>query len=152
MNLRPRTITRRSLLTGLGAAALAVPMLRNAPSAHADVFPKRFVVFFSPNEPIDKAHWAPGAGLALTDVMQPLEPHKDKLVLLGDLRMYTRDKDPFGGGHVGVGHLLTGEVNVPYGSENYEFWAGGISVDQLIAQRLGVDALTLGVRRRTLAR
>ena len=145
MNLRPRTITRRSLLGGLGAAAFALPMLRNLPSAHAAP-PKRFVVFFSPNEPIDKAHWEPGSGLALTEVMQPLTPHKDKLVLLGDLRMYTRDKDAFGGGHVGIGHLLTGEINVPYGSGNAEFWAGGISVDQLIAQRLGVDALTLGVR------
>lgn len=146
MTSRRASLTRRSLLTGMGAAAVALPFLRNAPSAHAEDGAKRFVVFFSPNEPIDKAHWEPGAGFALHETMDALEPHKDKLLLIGDVRMHTRDKDGFGGGHVGIGHLLTGEINNPYGSDAAEFWAGGVSVNQLIAQRLGVSALTLGVR------
>ncbi len=139
-------LNRRRLLCGLGAGSLALPFLSRMPSAHAQAFPKRFVVFVSPNEPIDKSHWDPGSNMSLTSVMQPLDPYKDKLVMLGDIRMTTRDKDPFGGGHVGMGHLLTGEVNNPYGSSNYEFWGGGKSVDQVIADALGVTALTLAAR------
>jgi hypothetical protein len=146
MPRRTSAFSRRRLLTGLGATAAALPLLGRIPSAEAQDFPRRFVVFVSPNEPIEKKYWLPGPSFSLTDVMEPLEPFKDKLVLLGDMKMHTRDKDGFGGGHVGIGHLLTGEVNVPYGPENYDFWAGGISVDQFIAGQLGVEALTLAAR------
>jgi hypothetical protein len=144
-------ISRRGLLQGTAASMLAVPFLRSLTSAAQDSpHRKRFVVFFSPNEPIDRDHWLPnGAGsefalpAALPAMLEPLEPFRDDLLMLGNLELATRQKDSFGGGHVGMGHMLTGEVNIPYGTANNEFWAGGISVDQFIAQALGVDALTL---------
>ena len=139
-------MNRRHFLAGLGAGAAALPLLSRLPSAHAQAFPTRFVVFFTPNEPIDPSYWEPGSGFSLTDVMQPLTQHKDKLLMIGHMKMETRDKDNFGGGHVGMGHLLTGEVNNPYGSGNPEFWAGGISVDQLIANELNVEAMTVAAR------
>jgi uncharacterized protein DUF1552 len=137
------TLRRRTVLGGLGLAAVTLPWLRSIPSANAADYPTRFVVFFSPNEPIDEGYWKPGADFALTEVMQSLVPFKQKLVLIGNMSMHTRDLDKFGGGHVGIGHLLTGEINIPYGTANYEFWAGGISVDQFIASELGVQPLTL---------
>jgi Protein of unknown function (DUF1552) len=139
-------LSRRRLLTGMGAGALALPLLNRIPRAEAAGFPTRFVVFVSPNEPIEKKYWQPSNDLTLTDVMQPLQKHVEKLVLVGDMTMATRAADPFGGGHVGMGHLLTGHTNNPYGTQNAEFWAGGISVDQHIANALGVEALTLGAR------
>jgi hypothetical protein len=47
-----------------------------------------------------------------------------------------------------MGQQLTGRINIdwPGATKESEFWAGGISVDQFIANRWGVEALTLGAR------
>ena len=47
---------RRRLLQGLGALGLGLPFLRSLPSAEAETAPKRFILFFSPNFWIDRAH------------------------------------------------------------------------------------------------
>lgn len=149
------SISRRGLLQGLGAtAALALPFLRSTPSAAAsDTFPKRFIVFFSGNEPIGKPYWemknlGPGGKLpaAFPEMLSPLEPFASKLNVIADLRMVTRDVDPHKGGHTGIGHCLTGRVNstFPVVSAEGDYWGGGISVDQHLAKNLGVEALTLG--------
>ncbi|MEM9190440.1 MAG: DUF1552 domain-containing protein [Myxococcota bacterium] len=146
---------RRELLAGLGAAG-ALPFLPRRILAQEGRPKKRFLVFHSPNEPIDKAHWRPdGSGSSfglrpgsLTSVMSSLERHLDDLYILGDMTMETRRRDNFGGGHVGIGHMLTGEINVPYGAQSSDFWAGGISVDQFLARREGVEAFTIGVQTR----
>lgn len=144
------SISRRRLLAGLGGAAATLPFLKFLPSVYAAdaATPKRLLIFFTPNEPIAEKYWKPSStgALELLPLLSPLEPFRDKILMLGGLELKTREKDSFGGGHVGMGHLLTGRINVPYGSENYEFWAGGISVDQFIAERLGVQALTLAAR------
>ncbi|MCX4241198.1 DUF1552 domain-containing protein [Paraliomyxa miuraensis] len=149
--------SRRGFLSGAAAAsAMSLPFLSSllgrsakaADGAHA----KRLVVFFTPNEPIDRDHWKPagnGSAFPLTSLptmMSGLEAHRDDLVLVGDLEMKTRDVEAFGAGHVGIGHMLTGRTVSPYGSGNAEFWASGISVDQHVANHLGVNALTLAAR------
>jgi hypothetical protein len=150
-----KKINRRSWLTMLGAGAASIPLapsiLRAAPVGRRT----RFIVFFSPNEPIDRAHWKPSGATdggrlpgSLPSVMRSLEPWVDDLTFIGEMKMHTRDADDFGGGHVGIGHMLTGHVNRPWGPGNADFWAGGISVDQYIASQLEVDALTLGVQTR----
>jgi hypothetical protein len=136
------------MLAGLGSALVTVPFLRRLPSAEAASYPTRFVVFFSPNEPINKAHWipqiGPGGSLAsLNPVMAALEPFKSKLVIVGDLKNYIETN------HEAIGPMLTGADNKPYGSLGSEWYADGISVDQYIARRIhgpGTHALTLGVR------
>lgn len=148
--------SRRRFLGGAAASALSLPFLSSLVSrsvrAADGVAAKRLVVFFSPNEPIDRAHWKPpGSGdeFALTSLpamMSSLEPHRQDLVVVGDLEMKTRDIETHGAGHVGIGHMLTGRTVSPYGSGNAEFWASGISVDQHVAAARGVDALTLGAR------
>ena len=154
---RRHSISRRRLLQGLGAgAALSLPFLRATPSSAAgSTFPKRFVVFFTGNEPIGKSYWeiknlGSGGALpaSLPNMLSSLEPFRQKLNVIGSLRLVTRDKDPHKGGHTGIGHTLTGRINAPFPNATKEghYWAGGISLDQYLANKLGVEALTLGAK------
>lgn len=149
--------SRRALL-GSGLAALgALPFLSrglmgDALAGGALGPAKRLIVFFTPNEPVHPDHWKPEGisdGDALTSLrpmMESLEPHMQDILMLGEMEMHTRGAETHGAGHVGIGHMLTGRLVAPYGAGAPEFWASGVSVDQHIAQALGVDALTLGVR------
>ena len=110
-----RMLSRRSLIGGAGASLLTLPFLSRIPSAEAQTFPTRFVVFFTGNEPIDQDHWEPGNGFSLTNVMSPLEPYKDKLNIIGKVRMESRLDDNHPGGHIGIGHLLIGRNVMPFG-------------------------------------
>jgi hypothetical protein len=148
------SITRRGLLGGASAAALSLPFLssltsRSVRAAEGDVA-KRLLVFFTPNEPIGRDYWLPetsGSTLTgLAPMMSALTPHMSQLLMVGDLEMKTRAIETHGAGHVGIGHMLTGRTVAPYGTGAAEYWASGISVDQHVADALGVDALTLGVR------
>lgn len=147
---------RRDVLTGIGAAA-SLPFLsrfasRSVQAQDQGAFAKRLIVFFTPNEPIHPDHWRPNGNgnefalTGLTPMMASLEPHMADLLMIGGLEMQTRAIETHGAGHVGIGHMLTGRTVSPHGSHAHEFWASGISVDQHIANHLGVDALTLGVR------
>ena len=76
---------RRTFLRGaaMGAAALAMPSLRLTDARAADpTFPKRLVVFFSPNGTIYD-NWVPSGGetnFTLSPILSPLEPFRDKLI------------------------------------------------------------------------
>ncbi|MCA9704555.1 MAG: DUF1552 domain-containing protein [Myxococcales bacterium] len=152
------SVTRRSFLRGAGVASVAgmgLPFLSSLVARAADpaaARAKRLIIFCSPNEPIDRAHWAPagnGASFPLTSLpaeMASLEPFRDKLLMIGDLEMTSRLDDPHPGGHIGIGHLLIGRKTTPIGPTEGEQWGSGISVDQYIGQKLGMDPLTLGVR------
>lgn len=147
------TLKRRRLLQGLGSALAAAPLLRSIPSqAGGEAFPKRLVFFSSPNNSMDRNAWTPsgisdGDALpaSLPEMLQPLEDMREDVLLVGNMVMDTRDKETGPGGHVGQGHQLTGMPNIPWKDQTQEseFWAGGISVDQYVAEALGVDALTL---------
>jgi len=140
---------RRRLLRGLGGAALALPFLQRIPSAHAEPV-RRLVVFFTPNEWMDRDHWAcgpVGADVALPEtlptILTPLAPFRDKLCLVGDIA-FPWDKLEGNTGHRGSGPLLTGTANVNFGTDEDDFWAGGISVDQYLAQATATESLVLG--------
>lgn len=146
-------IRRRRLLQGLGTALATAPLLRSIPSqADGGEFPRRLVFFASPNNSVDRWAWTPdgvadGGALPATlpEMLAPLEPLREDVLVLGNMTMETRDKETGPGGHVGMGHQLTGRANIPWPNQasESEFWAGGISLDQYVAQALGVDALTL---------
>lgn len=146
MSKRNHTIGRRTILGGIGATLAGLPLLNRIPSAEAQEFPTRFIVFFTPNEAIDKQFWEPGSGFALKEMMSPLESIKSKINILGDIEMTSRLDDPHPGGHIGIGHLLTGRKVIPFGPNEPDHFGGGISVDQYIANHLGMEALVLGAR------
>jgi len=148
-------LSRRRFLGGACAAAGALPFLssligRSVRAADEGAHAKRLVVFFTPNEPIRRDYWKPegsGSEYALTSLpgmMSSLEPHRQDLLMVGDLEIQTRQIETHGAGHVGIGHMLTGRTVAPYGSNAADFWASGVSVDQHVAKHLGVEALTLG--------
>ena len=87
-------LTRRAMLRGLGVS-MALPWFeslrvwgdepgRNGPSSQV---PVRFACFFSGNGFHSKEWWAKGSGRAmeLGKVLQPLAPHKEKMLFIRGL-------------------------------------------------------------------
>ncbi len=146
-------LPRRRMLQGLGASIGTIPLIGSIPSQAAPGdFPKRLLFFYSPNNSIDRWAWTPeGEGSefalpeALPEMLSPLDDFRDNLLVVGNLVMDTRDKETGPGGHVGMGHQLTGWANIPWPDQQQEseFWGGGISVDQFIGNELGSTPLTL---------
>lgn len=150
----PLQLGRRRALQGAGALAALFPWLTSLREARGaeGTGARRLIVFGAPGEPIGREYWAP-PGVAnesaltnLTPVMSALEPFRSKLLVIGDLDMTSRMQDPRPyEGHSGFTHLLVGRNCIEYGPTEYEALAGGISVDQHIANARGVDAVTLAV-------
>lgn len=134
--------TRRGFL-GAGTAALGLPFVGGYAQGQTGAAPKRLVILWTPND----AQWPdqyevplPGGQAlpaTLPTFLQPLEAFRDRLAVVRGL------DNPFEGGHTSIGHSLTGVDWI--GPDGNNFWAGGPSVDQHIAQGLGLSALTLGV-------
>jgi hypothetical protein len=150
-----RSPSRRRLLQGLTGAALAYPFVRALPSSLAAEHPLRVLFFYSPNNSVDEPYWRPdGEGTEfalpaeLPAMLTPLNDFRDNLLIVGNMVMDTRDKETGSGGHVGNGHQLTGWANSvwPNQANENEYWGGGISLDQHIANELGCNALTLASR------
>jgi len=80
---------RRELLRSLGTAALALPMLdvlKSEAAAQAQGNFAKFAVFiYEPNGVYQNTFWPTGteSEFVLSDVLSPLEPFKDKMLLLG---------------------------------------------------------------------
>lgn len=153
-----KTLSRRSLLRGAGGIAIGLPMLeamigRRSHAAEGDA-PPRLVIVFSANGTIED-RWTP---VGTEDdfvldapgdpgrILAPLEPWKDRLLVLGGLDMLSRNYGPGGNGHdLGMGHMLTGTDLVVGPSGVGEFShlpdgsAGGPSIDQAVADVIGQE-------------
>lgn len=145
---------RRSFLRGLAStAALGLPFTQLLDARASDAFPKRLVVFFSPNGTIYDS-WLPSGGetdFTLGTILSPLEPFRDKLLILDGLDMVSSNYGIGDGHQRGMVHMLTAsELNPgPFqggGDAGTAGWASGPSVDQVIAKHLGVDSLDLAVQ------
>ena len=166
-----KPLSRRTFLRGAGGIAVGLPLLEamtglgRTGHAAGDGPPPRFVVVFSANGTIEE-RWTPVGSetdFVLDDpgdpdrILAPLEPFKDRLLVLGGLDMLSRNHGPGGNGHdMGMGHMLTGaslEVG-PSGVGEFSHLpdgsAGGPSIDQGIADLIGQDtafrSIELGVR------
>ena len=137
------SFSRRTFLGALGAlgASQLVPssvMADNTP-------PKRLIVVFSANGTIYDA-WAPtGTETAfnLGQILSPLESFKDRLVILDGINVQSAGNGP-GDDHMkGMGHMLTGiellDGNTQGGAGTPAGLAGGISIDQAIANQIGTS-------------
>jgi hypothetical protein len=172
-------ISRRKLLGGLGALTVAVtsPIWKAATVFGQDAnakAAKRFIGLFSANGTIAKSFFQPGVGsdapLTLMPILAALEPHKEKLMVLNGVHMYSTVENELGatnglegenfapnkpgGPHMkGPGAMLTGGSLLAgsfTGSGGPAGWADRQSVDQYIAGRIGkttqFPSLEFGVR------
>src|SRR4051794_4468446 len=132
-----RAISRRTVLRGAGCA-MALPWLESL-SASADTptsvtFPKRFGVVFLGNG-VNEDHWSAegqGSAMKLSKTLEPLEPLKQKVNVIDGLFVKALTGQ---GIHPGqTGSLLSG-AHISKGAIIHS----GISVDQMIASRVGED-------------
>jgi hypothetical protein len=141
-------ISRRTFLRGVGVS-MALPWLESLPvwgdesKDRSSEPPVRFACLFSGNGFHSKEWWAKGegAGMELGKVLEPLRPHREKLLFLRGL--YNQEA-LIGGIHsCQTGNLLTGAHLAPAGEIK-----SGISCDQIVAERLKgqtkVPSLVLG--------
>ncbi len=156
-------LPRRNFLRGLGGVSLAMPLLSSlgcsseeqraiertstARQRTGDGFPKRFVFVYTPNGNYD----TPNA--SYPGYWQELAPLADKITLINGLDLNSVDDGP-GEPHQRGMALLTGRrLNTGAfvgGDGSLAGWASGISIDQEIANGIGVmtqrKTLNLGVQ------
>ena len=97
---------------------------------------QRLIVMFSPNGTIPKNFWpdATGSDFELKEIMKPLAPFRNRMLVLNGLNNRVRGD---GDSHMrGMSCLLTGielfPGNIQGGSDTPAGWAKGISIDQEI--------------------
>ena len=144
-----RNRTRREFLRDLGIGAAAYPFLLNLPSLAFASEPRRkqrLIVMFSPNGIVPKAFWPDEEGdkSAFKEILSPLEPFRDKTLILKGVCDKVRGD---GDNHMrGIGCLLTGVElfpgNIQGGSHTPAGWSSGISIDQEIKNFLQKDPAT----------
>ncbi|MEY4005214.1 MAG: hypothetical protein RLZZ221_1310 [Verrucomicrobiota bacterium] len=130
---------RREFLRRAGLSAAVLPFITGLPSLAlaAPARPRqRLIVVFSPNGTIPSEFWPDAAGrdFALKRILQPLAPHRERLLTLQGISNRIRGD---GDGHMrGMSCLLTAVEllpgNIMGGSGQPAGWASGISIDQEI--------------------
>src|SRR5947209_711070 len=141
--------TRRQFIRDLGLSAAALPFVLNLPSlafANQQKRKQRIIFMFSPNGVVRKDFWPDkeGAEFELKEILSPLKPFQDRLLLLNGLSDKLRGD---GDSHMrGMGCLLTGielfPGNIQGGSDTPAGWAKGISIDQEIKNFLQLNEAT----------
>ena len=132
-------IHRRHFIKSLGLSAASLPFIMGLPSLGlaAPARPRqRLVIMFSPNGTIPVNYWPDEVGrdFALKEIMSPLAPFKDRMLILKGLSNKVRGD---GDGHMrGMSCLLTGielfPGNIQGGSDTPAGWPQGNSIDQEI--------------------
>ncbi len=148
--LRRNRIGRRAFAKSVGLGALALPFVASLRGRAQDGdVPKRLLVMFSPNGTIIE-NWRPTGSerdFAMSTILEPLAPFKDKLTILEGLDMRSASSGPGDGHQKGMGHMLTGADLLPGdtmgGCESCApvSWAGNISIDQHIANHIGASTV-----------
>jgi hypothetical protein len=139
------------MLCGLGGLTIGLPlldaMLENSAQADPKALPKRFIVMYTPNGTIASKFWPTGSeeNFTLSPILEPLANHKSRLLVMSGLDMLSSLNGPGDAHQRGTGQCLTatelldgdfvGDGGASAG------WAGGPSVDQVIANHVGKDSL-----------
>lgn len=149
-------ISRRHFLQGLGAASVALPLLPSLGYAQNTQYPKRLVFFYSANGTVP-FRWVPSGtenNWQLSEILEPLQSHKDDLLVLEGVDMRVTSRGPGAAHQRGMGAILTGrplnDGDFGGGGGATSGWASGISIDQEIANQRNdgtkFHSLQLGVR------
>ena len=135
MFLTKRSLSRRTLLRGMGAA-VALPLLDSmSPAATpAAIVPKRFAAIFVPlgERP---GYWTPrqtGPDFEFSPILKPLEPFRNSLTVVSELC------DPLDGHAVTVAAWLSGSIPKRTIAEDVH---AGTTIDQVVAQRIGRETV-----------
>jgi hypothetical protein len=140
MFITKMSLPRRTFLRGVGAT-VALPLLDAMLPAFTAVArtaanpPPRFGAIFLPNGAMLEP-WTPtteGANFEFSPVLKPLEPLRDSLVVVSNL---TRAATPGGDHAVSAAGWLTGAAAKRTEAEDIH---AGISIDQVIAKRIGQE-------------
>ncbi len=129
-----KSLSRRTLLKGAGTA-LALPLLDAMTPAFAQAAAPihRFQTVYIPNG-MAMEYWSPktnGPDLEITPVLQPLSRYRERMLFLSGI------KANWNVAHAGAGgSFLTG---VTRGGRNETEILAGISMDQLLADKLGKE-------------
>jgi len=150
--------SRRAFLRTLGATGALAPFFPLLNASGAEARPLRLILWFTPHGTIHD-QWKPTGGptdFALGPILQPLERHRSKLVVLDGLKIQA---DGVGAPHTkGPPLLFTGSPlleDMTFTREDgsggmYYGWNSGPSVDQAILSRIGsvtsYPSLEFGVR------
>src|SRR5216684_4277191 len=134
------TFDRRTVLRGVGVT-MCLPWLDSlsafaAATPSSAAFPKRFAVLFMGNG-VNENHWGAegsGADMQLSRSLSPLEPLKKKINVVNGL--FNKNSTGQGIHPAQTGSLLTG-APITKGPVIHS----GISVDQMIASRIGHNTL-----------
>ena len=137
--MRHRSISRRTMLKGVGAVTIGLPLLDEmlistavgAPKSEAPI--RAFNVFFGLGIP------APLQKEGFDGVLEPLKPLKDKLLIMRGVDQVRCDRSGMNAHYDGATGAFTAEP--PDG----EAKAGGPSIDQLIRKTHYPDGLPAGV-------
>jgi hypothetical protein len=150
--MKSRRLSRRALLRGAGGIAVALPGLEAMfeGKAAAAGKPKRLILFYTPNGTNRLMDFYPkqtGTGFVLDMESAALEPLRNKLLMLSGITYASAKLDtPLGGDlhSIGLSHMLTGVRFIidhsTYGKVGGNLsggYAGGISVDQYLARKIG---------------
>ncbi len=157
--LSARTLSRRTLLRGLGAAVSLPVMESLIPSALANTAlenrPKKLSVFYIPNG-LRMPKFTPataGNHYEMTPILEPIARHREKFSVITGLAHYNANALGDGPGSHGrsCGAYLTGAH--PKRTEGADIFCG-ISMDQVIANHVGqhtqLASLELGIEPSTL--
>ena len=145
-------LSRRTVLRGAGSIAIALPWLeamepvRRVNAAQPEAAARRFISVFQPGGTVIN-RWRPTgseASMTLSPILAPLEPVKDKLLVLDGLDMKSAVGEQHQGGILA---WLTGTTQSSSGGK----YAQGPSIDQVIASRISkgqkpIGSLQLAVR------
>ena len=121
-------------------------------TAQPPTFPKRLIIMFSPNGSI-MSDWASGSGTGFTlgRILAPLAEHRESLLLVQGVHSTATQQS--GNGHNSTTpHMLTARNFLDPRNDGFGAYgpAGGPSVDQVIASRIGdltrFPSLEVGVR------
>jgi len=148
MIITKKALSRRTVLRGLGVS-LALPMLDAMvpalTAATATKAPKRFGFFYMPNgvamNHTNVNYWKPtnvGANFDMSPILSPLQPFKDRMVVVSGL--HNRQAESLGDGNGdhtrSTASWLTGvHIKRTEGSD----LRNGVSLDQLIASQYKKD-------------
>ena len=157
-------MSRRTLLSGLGAAAASLPFLRSFPvSAQVTPVPK-LLIFASPNgfltgprgsSSFGYEGWLPAAlqsgesraeapiGSSLPGILAPLERHREDLLCIHGIRGIERVNSHQQAAAILTGRGVFGDEPSRGSGGDGEWYSQGQSVDQYIAERLGCSVLGL---------